>query len=89
MSQSNQESNPLAQEMAAQMQLGVFGTVGKLARQLRAIQRIAPQLHKTVTCPEATGDRSLKRRAVGLAAAHQSIAAFAGTALRGGRSRFP
>ena len=33
------ENSPLAQEMTAQIQLGLFGTVGKLARQLRAIDR--------------------------------------------------
>ena len=65
MSESSQDNNPLAQEMAAQMQLGVFGTVGKLARQLRAIQRIAPQLKEGGLVRKLTVDRSIRRRAVG------------------------
>jgi len=78
MSSSPDNNNPLAQEMAAQMQLGVFGTVGKLARQLRAIQRIAPQLKDGGLVRKLTIDRTIRRRAVGLAAGHQSISAFGG-----------
>lgn len=78
MSETSTESNPLAQEMAAQMQLGVFGTVGKLARQLRAIQRIAPQLKDGGLVRKLAVDRQIRRRSVGIAAASQSINAFGG-----------
>ena len=72
------EINPLAQEMAAQMHLGVYGTVGKLARQLRAIQRIAPKLKEGGLVRKLSIDRQVRRRAVGIAAASQSINAFGG-----------
>jgi hypothetical protein len=72
------EHNPLAQEMTAQIQLGLFGTVGKLARQLRAIDRIAPQLKEGGLVRKLEIDRNIKRRAVGIAAAHRKIHAFSG-----------
>jgi hypothetical protein len=72
------ESNPLAREMAAQMQLGVYGTVGKLARQLRAIQRIAPRLKDGGLVRKLSINREPRRRAVGIAAASHSIGAFGG-----------
>jgi len=72
------EHNPLAQEMTAQIQLGLFGTVGKLARQLRAIDRIAPRLKEGGLVRKLEIDRNIKRRAVGIAAAHRKIHAFSG-----------
>jgi hypothetical protein len=72
------EHNPLAQEMTAQIQLGLFGTVGKLARQLRAIDRIAPRLKEGGLIRKLEIDRSVQRRAVGVAAAHRRIHAFSG-----------
>lgn len=78
MTQPRTEESPLAQEMAAQMQLGVFATAGKLARQLRAIQRIAPQLKEGGLVRKLAVSRDAKRRAVGVAATWQSVAAFGG-----------
>jgi hypothetical protein len=72
------ELNPLAQEMTAQIQLGLFGTVGKLARQLRAIDRIAPRLKEGGLVRKLEIERNIKRRAVGIAAAHRKIIAFSG-----------
>jgi len=72
------EHNPLAQEMTAQIQLGLPGTVGKLARQLRAIDRIAPQLKDGGLVRRLEVDRDQPRRAVGLAVAHRKINAFGG-----------
>jgi len=72
------EHNPLAQEMTAQIQLGLFGTVGKLARQLRAIDRLAPRLKEGGLVRKLEIDRNIKRRAVGIAAAHRKIHAFSG-----------
>jgi hypothetical protein len=72
------EHNPLAQEMTAQIQLGLFGTVGKLARQLRAIDRIAPRLKEGGLVRKLEIDRNIKRRAIGIAAAHRKINAFSG-----------
>lgn len=72
------ENSPLAQEMTAQIQLGLFGTVGKLARQLRAIDRIAPRLKEGGLVRKLEIDRTIKRRAVGIAAAHRKIHAFSG-----------
>ena len=72
------DHNPLAQEMTAQIQLGLPGTVGKLARQLRAIDRIAPQLKAGGLVRRLTVDRERLRRAVGVAVAHRKIGAFGG-----------
>lgn len=72
------EHNPLAQEMTAQIQLGLPGTVGKLARQLRAIDRIAPQLKDGGLVRRLDVDRAPSRRAVGIAVAHRKIGAFGG-----------
>jgi len=72
------EHNPLAQEMTAQIQLGLPGTVGKMARQLRAIDRIAPQLKDGGLVRRLTVDRTVQRRAVGIAVAHRKIGAFGG-----------
>ena len=70
--------NPLAQEITAQIQLGLPGTVGKLARQLRAIDRIAPRLKDGGLVRRVAVDREPRRHAVGLAVAHRSIGAFGG-----------
>jgi hypothetical protein len=78
MSQSSSDNNPLAQEIAAQMQLGVYGTVGKLARQLRSIQKIAPQLKEGGLVRRISIERETPRRAIGIAAAHRSLSAFGG-----------
>ncbi len=72
------EHSPLAQEMTAQLQLGLPGTVGKLARQLRAIDRIAPQLKAGGLVRRLAVDRERQRRAVGVAVAHRRIGAFGG-----------
>lgn len=70
--------NPLAQEMTAQIQLGLPGTVGKLARQLRSIDRIAPRLKAGGLVRRLDVDRERPRRAVGVAVAHRKISAFGG-----------
>ena len=57
---------------------GLFGTVGKLARQLRAIDRIAPKLKDGGLVRKVQVDRERQRRAVGLAVAHRRISAFGG-----------
>lgn len=71
-------ATPLAQEIAAQIQLGLFGTVGKLSRQLRAIDRIAPRLKEGGIIRKLSIDRATGRRSVGLSAAHRKIGAFGG-----------
>ncbi|QDU37640.1 hypothetical protein Mal4_19550 [Maioricimonas rarisocia] len=74
----NAEGNPLAQEITAQLQLGLMGTVGKLARQLRSIDRIAPRLKDGGIVRKLPVDRDQKRRSVGLSVAHRKIGAFGG-----------
>ncbi len=71
-------STPLAQEITAQIQLGLFGTVGTLARQLRSIDRIAPRLKEGGLVRRIQVDRDQQRRAVGLSVAHRKISAFGG-----------
>lgn len=71
-------SNPLAQEITAQIQLGLFGTVGTLARQLRSIDRIAPRLKEGGLVRRIQVDRDQQRRALGLSVAHRKISAFGG-----------
>ncbi|MCG8602019.1 MAG: hypothetical protein MI807_17890 [Verrucomicrobiales bacterium] len=75
---SNQEPTPLAQEMTAQIQLGLPGTVGKLARQLREVDRIAPRLKEGGVVRKVAMVRDQKRRSVGLSHARRSIHAFGG-----------
>jgi len=70
--------SPLAQELTAQIQVGLFGTAGQLARQLRAVDRIAPALREAGLVRPLSIDRSLRRRASGFAAVHRSIHAFGG-----------
>ena len=72
------EHNPLAQEITAQIQLGLPGTVGKLARQMRAIDRIAPKLKDGGLVRPVKVDRDKPRRAVAIAVAQRSINAFGG-----------
>jgi len=72
------DHNPLTQEITAQIQLGLPGTVGKLARQLRSIDRIAPQLKDGGLVRRLNVDREQHRRAVGVAVAHRKISAFGG-----------
>lgn len=74
----NSEGNPLAQEITAQIQLGLMGTVGKLARQLRAIDRIAPRLKEGGIVRKVYVDREQKRLSVGLSVANRKIGAFGG-----------
>ena len=73
-----EKNNPLAQEMTAQIQLGLFGTVGKLSRQLRAIDRIAPRLKEGGLVRRLHVDRERQRVTNGLAVAHRRIQAFGG-----------
>jgi hypothetical protein len=75
---SDEEKTPLYQEIASQIQLGLMGTVGKLTRQLRAIDRIAPRLKDGGLVRKITVDREKKRRSVGLSVAHRKIGAFGG-----------
>jgi hypothetical protein len=70
--------NLLAQEITAQIQLGLFGTVGTLSRQLRSIDRIAPKLKDGGIIRKVHVDRDRQRRAVGLSVAHRKISAFGG-----------
>lgn len=72
------KATTLAQEMTAQIQLGLLGTVGKLSRQLRAIDRIAPRLKEGGLVRRIAVDRERSRRATGLAVAHRRIQAFGG-----------
>jgi hypothetical protein len=72
------EHNPLAQEMTAQLQLGLFSTVGKLAKQLRTIDRIAPKLREGGIVRAVKVDRNQQRYAVGVSAASRRIQAFSG-----------
>lgn len=75
---NDQEYTPLAQEMTAQVQLGLLGTVGKLSRQLRAIDRIAPMLRDGGVVRKITIDREKRRRTVGISEAQRCIQAFGG-----------
>ena len=75
---TEKEHTPLAQELTAQMQLGLMGTVGKLSRQLRAIDRIAPRLKGGGVVRKITVNRDQKRRSVGVAEASRSLQAFGG-----------
>lgn len=70
--------NPLAQEITAQIQLGLAGTVGKLAKQLRAIDKLAPKLKEGGIVRKLTIDRNVRRRAVGISVANRRIEAFGG-----------
>jgi hypothetical protein len=64
--------------MTAQIQLGLFGTVGTLARQLRAIDRIAPKLKEGGMVRRLLVDREKRRLAVGLTVAERKLQAFGG-----------
>ena len=72
------DNNSLSQEIAAQIQLGLMGTVGKLARQLRAIDRIAPRLKEGGIVRKLKVDRDRRRHSVGISTASRSIDAFGG-----------
>jgi hypothetical protein len=72
------DHNPLAQELTAQIQVGLFGTVGRLAKQLRVVDRVAPALREAGLVRPLSIDRTHRRRAVGFSAAHRSISAFGG-----------
>ena len=80
---TEKEHTPLAQELTAQVQLGLMGTVGKLSRQLRAIDRIAPRLKDGGVVRKVTVERDRKRRTVGLAEASRSLQAFGGVLYSG------
>lgn len=75
---SDEEKTPLYQEIASQIQLGLMGTVGKLSRQLRSIDRIAPRLKEGGIVRKVPVDREVKRQTVGLSVAHRKIGAFGG-----------
>jgi hypothetical protein len=72
------EGNPLVQEITAAIQLGMMGTVGKLSRQLRAIDRIAPRLKEGGLVRKINVNREQKRRTTGISVAHRKIGAFGG-----------
>ena len=72
------DKNPLAQEITAQIQMGLYGTVGQLARQLRAIDRIGPKLKEGGVVRRLSIDRDRQRTAVGIAVARRRIQAFGG-----------
>jgi hypothetical protein len=75
---SEPHQNPLAQELTAQIQIGLFGTVGNLARQMRVVERVAGPLRAAGVVRSLAVDRSRRRRAVGFAASQRSINAFGG-----------
>ena len=75
---SEKEHIPLAQELTAQVQLGLIGTVGKLSKQLRAIDGIAPRLRDGGVVRRITVNRDQKRRSVGVAEASRMLQAFGG-----------
>lgn len=75
---SEKEHIPLAQELTAQVQLGLMGTVGKLSKQLRAIDAIAPRLKDGGVVRRITVNRDRKRRSVGVAEASRTLQAFGG-----------
>lgn len=75
---SEKEHIPLAQELTAQVQLGLMGTVGKLSKQLRAIDGIAPRLRDGGVVRKITVNRDQKRRSVGVAEASRMLQAFGG-----------
>lgn len=75
---NDEDGTPLYQEIASQIQLGLMGTVGKLSRQLRAIDRIAPQLKEGGLVRKVQIDRENRRQAVGLSVAHRKVGAFGG-----------
>lgn len=75
---NDEDKTPLYQEIASQIQLGLMGTVGKLSRQLRAIDRIAPRLKEGGIVRKVPVDREVKREAMGLSVAHRKIGAFGG-----------
>ena len=68
---NDEDKTPLYQEIASQIQLGLMGTVGKLSRQLRSIDRIAPQLKDGGIVRKVQVDRERKRRTVGVSVAHR------------------
>ena len=72
------KGNPVAQELTAQIQIGLYGTVGHLARQLRLIDKVAPQLKEYGIIRQLSVDRLRRRRAAGFAATHTSTEAFGG-----------
>ena len=72
------EHNPLAQEMTAQLQLGLYGTVGSLAQQLRSLDALAPKLVGGGLVRPLAIDQDRQRDAIGISAASKSIKAFAG-----------
>lgn len=72
------DHNPLAQEMTAQLQLGLYSTVGKLAQQLRCLDALAPRLRDGGLVRPLTIDRNRRLQATGVSATHKHIPAFAG-----------
>lgn len=75
---NDEDKTPLYQEIASQIQLGLMGTVGKLSRQLRSIDRIAPRLKEGGIVRKIDVDRNKRRQSVGLSVAHRQIDAFGG-----------
>lgn len=75
---SEEHGTPLYQEIASQIQLGLLGTVGKLSRQLRSIDRIAPRLKDGGIVRKVKVNREVRRRSIGISVAHRRIGAFGG-----------
>lgn len=73
-----ERNNPLAQELAAQIQLGLFGTVGKLAKQMRMVDHIRPRLKEGGIIRKVMVNRDVRRRAVGISAASRHLPAWGG-----------
>ncbi len=78
MPESTPKANPIAQELTAQIQVGLYGTVGHLARQLRLIDKVAPKLKENGITRQISVDRLRRRKAAGFAATHTSTEAFGG-----------
>lgn len=76
--QEEYKGNTLAQELAAQIQLGLYGTVGKLARQMRSIDSFCPPLRNGGLVRKLNVNRDEKRFVTGIAAAAHHLPAWGG-----------
>lgn len=76
--QEDSNGSNVAQELTAQIQLGLFGTVGKLARQMRVIDAICPALKAGGLIRKIDVDREAQRHAVGIAATSRHLPAWGG-----------
>jgi len=73
-----EQNNSLAKELAAQIQLGLYGTVGKLAKQMRTIDRIRPILKDGGIIRKVAVNREIRRRAAGISTATRHLPAWGG-----------